>query len=74
MVSPPGKNGKLPAGVLVAAKEAGVKEIYKVVVPRQLRHLPMGQNRFLPLIKLLDQVIFLWHWRNGKCLAMWTLI
>ena len=30
MVSPPGENGKLPAGVLVAAKEAGVKEIYKV--------------------------------------------
>ncbi|WP_374723278.1 histidinol dehydrogenase [Calidifontibacillus erzurumensis] len=30
MVSPPGKDGKLPAGVLVAANECGVKEIYKV--------------------------------------------
>lgn len=30
MVSPPGPDGKLPAGVLVAADIAGVKEIYKV--------------------------------------------
>lgn len=30
MVSPPGPSGKLPAGVLVAADIAGVKEIYKV--------------------------------------------
>nr|WP_263324888.1 histidinol dehydrogenase [Neobacillus sp. Marseille-Q6967] len=30
MVSPPDQNGKLPAAVLVAAKEAGVEEIYKV--------------------------------------------
>ncbi len=30
MVSPPGRDGKLSAGVLVAAKIAGVEEIYKV--------------------------------------------
>ncbi len=30
MISPPNKDGKLPAGVLVAAKELGINEIYKV--------------------------------------------
>ncbi|MCT8140199.1 histidinol dehydrogenase [Anaerobacillus sp. CMMVII] len=30
MVSPPGKDGRLPAGVLVAAKELGVEHIYKM--------------------------------------------
>jgi histidinol dehydrogenase len=30
MVSPPDQNGKLPAAVVVAAKAAGVKEIYKM--------------------------------------------
>ena len=30
MVSPPGKDGALPAGVVVAANELGVEEIYKV--------------------------------------------
>lgn len=30
MVSPPGRDGKLPAGVLVAARIAGVEEVYKV--------------------------------------------
>ncbi|MFC7371027.1 histidinol dehydrogenase [Fictibacillus iocasae] len=30
LVSPPGENGKLPAAVLVAANEAGVKHMYKI--------------------------------------------
>ncbi len=30
MISPPNKEGKLPAGVLVAAKELNIEEIYKV--------------------------------------------
>ena len=60
MVSPPGKDGKLPAGVLVAAKEAGVKEIYKVGGAQAIAALAYGtdidSNR---LIKLSDQGIFM---------------
>ncbi|MED1468663.1 histidinol dehydrogenase [Bacillus salipaludis] len=42
MVSPPDKKGKLPATVLVAAKEAGVKEIYKVGGAQAIAALAYG--------------------------------
>ncbi len=42
MVSPPGKDGKLPAGVLVAAQESGVKEIYKVGGAQAIAALAYG--------------------------------
>ena len=43
MVSPPDKEtGKLPAAVLVAAKEAGVKEIYKVGGAQAIAALAYG--------------------------------
>ncbi|MDR6999476.1 histidinol dehydrogenase [Neobacillus niacini] len=42
MVSPPNKEGKLPAAVLVAAKEAGVKEIYKVGGAQAIAALAYG--------------------------------
>ena len=60
MVSPPGKDGKLPAGVLVAAKEAGVKEIYKVGGAQAIAALAYGTDiHSNQLIKLLDQGIFM---------------
>ncbi|MDQ6600312.1 histidinol dehydrogenase [Bacillus salipaludis] len=42
MVSPPDQEGKLPAAVLVAAKEAGVKEIYKVGGAQAIAALAYG--------------------------------
>ena len=42
MVSPPGKDGKLPPAVLVAADIAGVKEIYKVGGAQAIAALAYG--------------------------------
>jgi len=42
MVSPPDSDGKLPAAVLVAAKESGVKEIYKVGGAQAIAALAYG--------------------------------
>ncbi|MGG3467961.1 histidinol dehydrogenase [Neobacillus pocheonensis] len=42
MVSPPGREGKIPAAVLVAAKEAGVEEIYKVGGAQAIAALAYG--------------------------------
>ena len=44
MVSPPGKDGKLPAGVLAAAKVAGVTEIYKVGGAQAIAALAYGTD------------------------------
>ncbi|WML41146.1 histidinol dehydrogenase [Neobacillus sp. OS1-2] len=42
MVSPPDSDGKLPAAVLVAAKEAGVEEIYKIGGAQAIAALAYG--------------------------------
>lgn len=42
MVSPPDRQGKIPAAVLVAAKEAGVEEIYKVGGAQAIAALAYG--------------------------------
>lgn len=42
MVTPPGKDGKIPASTLVAAKEAGVDEIYKVGGAQAIAALAFG--------------------------------
>ncbi|WP_017756388.1 histidinol dehydrogenase [Calidifontibacillus oryziterrae] len=52
MVSPPGKDGKLPAGVLVAANECGIKEIYKVGGAQAIGALAYGTNT----IKAVDKI------------------
>ncbi len=52
MVSPPGQNGKLPAGVLVAAKESGVKEIYKVGGAQAIAALAYGTESINPVDKI----------------------
>jgi histidinol dehydrogenase len=52
MVSPPGETGKLPAGVLVAAKEAGVKEIYKVGGAQAIAALAYGTESIQPVDKI----------------------
>ncbi|MDQ3884159.1 MAG: histidinol dehydrogenase [Thermoproteota archaeon] len=52
MVSPPGKDGKLPAGVLVTALEAGVKEIYKVGGAQAIAALAYGTESIQSVDKI----------------------
>jgi histidinol dehydrogenase len=52
MVSPPDKKGNLPAAVLVAAKEAGVKEIYKLGGAQAIAALAYGTET----IKSVDKI------------------
>lgn len=52
MVSPPGKDGRLPAGVLVAANECGVQEIYKVGGAQAIGALAYGTET----IKAVDKI------------------
>ncbi|MDP4084065.1 MAG: histidinol dehydrogenase [Bacillota bacterium] len=52
MVSPPAKDGKLPAAVLVAAKEAGVKEIYKVGGAQAIAALAYGTETIAQVDKI----------------------
>jgi len=53
MVSPPGEQGNLSAGVLVAAKEAGVKEIYKVGGAQAIAALAYGTES----IQSVDKIV-----------------
>jgi histidinol dehydrogenase len=52
MVSPPDKNGNLPDAVLVAAKEAGVKEIYKLGGAQAIAALAYGTETIKPVDKI----------------------
>ena len=52
MVSPPSENGKLPPAVLVAAKEAGVKEIYKVGGAQAIAALAYGTESISSVDKI----------------------
>ncbi|WP_391559107.1 histidinol dehydrogenase [Robertmurraya sp.] len=53
MVSPPGANGKLPAAVVVAAQEAGVKEIFKVGGAQAVAALAYGTEAIKPVDKIV---------------------
>ncbi|WP_423408174.1 histidinol dehydrogenase [Heyndrickxia sp. MSNUG] len=52
MVSPPDRDGKLPAGVLVAADIAGVKEIYKIGGAQAIAALAYGTETIKPVDKI----------------------
>ncbi|SFA44121.1 histidinol dehydrogenase [Parageobacillus thermantarcticus] len=52
ITSPPNKNGTLPAGVLVAANELGVKEIYKVGGAQAIAALAYGTETIRPVDKI----------------------
>ncbi|WP_046178869.1 histidinol dehydrogenase [Domibacillus tundrae] len=52
MVSPPGKDGRLPAGVLVAADIAGVKDIFKAGGAQAVAALAYGTES----IKAVDKI------------------
>lgn len=52
MVSPPDAEGKLPPQVLVAAKEAGVKEIYKAGGAQAIAALAYGTESILSVDKI----------------------
>lgn len=53
MVSPPDQNGKLPAGVLVAAHIAGVEEIWKVGGAQAIAALAYGTESIQPVDKIV---------------------
>jgi len=53
MVSPPGANGKLPSAVLVAAEEAGVKEIFKVGGAQAVAALAYGTET----VQSVDKIV-----------------
>ncbi|MDQ1144403.1 histidinol dehydrogenase [Bacillus sp. SORGH_AS 510] len=52
MVSPPDSEGNLPAAVLVAAKEAGVEEIYKVGGAQAIAALAYGTESIASVDKI----------------------
>ncbi|MGG0719963.1 histidinol dehydrogenase [Robertmurraya massiliosenegalensis] len=52
MVTPPNKNGKIPASVLVAAHLAGVKEIYKVGGAQAIAALAYGTESIQAVDKI----------------------
>ncbi|QOR66195.1 histidinol dehydrogenase [Cytobacillus suaedae] len=53
MTSPVGKDGRLPAAVLVAASELGVKEIYKVGGAQAVAALAYGTESVQPVDKII---------------------
>jgi histidinol dehydrogenase len=53
MVSPPGENGKIPPAVLVTAKVAGVKEIYKMGGAQAIAALAYGTDQVQPVDKVV---------------------
>ena len=53
ITSPPNKNGTLSAGVLVAANELGVKEIYKVGGAQAIAALAYGTETIRPVDKII---------------------
>ena len=53
MVSPPGRDGSVPAGVLVAANELGVEEIYKIGGAQAIGALAYGTES----IKAVDKIV-----------------
>lgn len=53
MVSPPGKDGTLPVGVLVAANELGVENIFKIGGAQAVAALAYGTNTVAPVDKIV---------------------
>ena len=53
MVTPPGKDGKINPGVLVAAQELGVTEIYKVGGAQAIAALTYGTETIKPVDKIV---------------------
>ena len=53
MVTPPGKNGKVSPNTLVAAKEAGVDKIYKVVGAQAIAALAYGTESIPKVDKIV---------------------
>ncbi|MFC0274649.1 histidinol dehydrogenase [Metabacillus herbersteinensis] len=53
ITTPPTKQGNLPAGVLVAANELGIKEIYKVGGAQAIAALAYGTETIPPVDKII---------------------
>lgn len=53
LISPPQSDGSLPAGVLVAAKESGLEEIYKVGGAQAIAALAYGTETIQPVDKIV---------------------
>ncbi|WP_227394240.1 histidinol dehydrogenase [Jeotgalibacillus aurantiacus] len=52
MVTPPGEDGKVPAGVLAAARLSGVREIYKIGGAQAVAALAYGTETIQPVDKI----------------------
>jgi histidinol dehydrogenase len=53
LISPPNRKGTLPAGVLVAAKELGIEEIYKSGGAQAIAALAYGTETIRPVDKIV---------------------
>lgn len=53
MVTPPGKDGKIPAATLAAAREAGVTEIYRIGGAQAVAALAYGTKTIKPVDKIV---------------------
>lgn len=53
MVTPPGKDGKIPAATLLAAREAGVTEIYRIGGAQAVAALAYGTETIKPVDKIV---------------------
>ena len=74
MCTPPGKDGKVYPSTLVAAKEAGVDEIYKVGGAQAIAAMAFGTESVPRLTRLSDREIFMSHLPKKQCLVMSALI
>ena len=71
MVTPPSTGGKsgIDPYILVAAAEAGVKEIYRVGGAQAVAALAYGTESIAPVDKIAVRAISMWRWRSVMCSA-----
>lgn len=70
LVTPPEKDGLLSPGVLVAAAELGIKDIYKMGGAQAIAALAYGTETIEPVDKITVRATFMSRLPNEKCSAM----
>lgn len=66
MCTPPGKDGKVYPSTLVAAKEAGVDEIYKVGGAQAIAAMAFGTESVPKVDKIVRWEIFMSHLQKSS--------
>ena len=74
MCTPPGKDGKVYPSTLVAAKEAGVDEIYKVGGAQAIAAMAFGTESVPKVDKIVGPGNIMSHLQKKQCLVMSALI